>query len=644
MKKSRISLSGALKQEFQKDLELFKHFLLLVNNAGPIRNVELMWNEEDEVLDPMKPKFKSRVGTEDAVVQLQPAGSISANRISPSTLFCDMVHGFGAHEEETCAKSDEPAKKRCQQTGCAQVYSCHVGLTDIAVPVMCEGQYLGTLFSGQVLTRPPTPEGFRLVRESLAKQTHIDLASLETAYYQVPVVDQAHVADMVRVLELFARYLANSWKRLKIMSEYQRSRDRELALDRKELAGILLSGEIGNRSELNAFARRAGLQSLPDRVMVMQLMNPGSAGEPGEQFGGHMTLNRLSHVIEDLCQGWSNTLGMVVRPGELCIFTSHEARNAAHERISLQEMANNLLAAASAPVSTVARIGISAAHNQPEELVHAYQEACVALHSGTSSICFFNDPASSNLRPVEALERMVKEIRLGNDPSPAIREFLAQAMPADHSPRRQQESRAFLTWAIEHLALEISSAGVDPKAIRAAKRQALSAVLNAPSPFSSSEAFRRFAKLLEQHVASTFSQREEKIVHSICGLVEERGIAHVKIRELSEALHLSTGHISRVFRRTVGMTLEEFLIRKRVELSKRTLLDPRLNVAEVAEHCGFCNPAYFASVFKKYVKCTPRQFANQPHPSEPLAGDPRPSRGAHGRQAHSRETRKALAS
>lgn len=627
MKKTRISLSGALKQEFQKDLELFKHFLLLVNNSGPIRNVELMWNEEDEVLDPLKPKFKSRVGTEDAVVQLQPAGSITANRVSPSTLFCDMVHGFGAHEEETCAKSDVPAKKRCQDTSCTQVYSCHVGLTDVAVPVICDDQYLGTLFTGQVLTHPPTAEGFRLVREALTDQTHINFASLEAAYYQVPVVDQAQVAEMVRVLELFARYIANSWKRLKIMGEYQRSRDRELALDRKELAAILLSGEIGNRNELKAFARRVGLQNLPDRVLVMQLMNSGADGESREQFGRHMTLNRLSHLIEDVCQGWPNTLATVVRPGELCIFTSQEARNSAHERISLQELANNLLAAASEHANSTARIGISAAHSQPEELMHAYQEACVALHSGSANVCFFNDPASLNLRPVEALERMVKEIQRGSDATASIREFLAQAVPADLSPRRVQQSRAYLTWAIEHLALESVSVGVDPKAIRAAKEQALSGVLNAPSPFASCEVFRRFAKLLAQHVASTFSQREQKIVHAIHSLVEERGVAHVKIKELSDALHLSTGHISRVFRRTVGMTLEEFLIRKRVELSKRALLDPRLNVAEVAEQCGFCNPAYFASVFKKYVKCTPRQFASQPHPSEPLASNTQPLKG-----------------
>jgi two-component system response regulator YesN len=61
------------------------------------------------------------------------------------------------------------------------------------------------------------------------------------------------------------------------------------------------------------------------------------------------------------------------------------------------------------------------------------------------------------------------------------------------------------------------------------------------------------------------------------------------------------------------MTLEEYLIRQRVELAKRMLLDPRLNVAEVAERCGFCNPAYFASVFKKHAHCTPRAFASRPY-------------------------------
>jgi AraC-like DNA-binding protein len=427
------------------------------------------------------------------------------------------------------------------------------------------------------------------------------------------VVDQSQLNEMVRVLELFARYIANSWKRLKIMAEFQRTHDRQLTLDRKELAAILLSGELGDRDELRALARRAGLQRLPDRVLVLQIKHSGSGRGTHPQISEQMTLNRLSHVVEDFCLGWANTLAMVVRPGELCIFTSQDVRNPSHERISVHEMAEEILAAVRSHYGEAARIGISAVHGQPAELVHAYHEACAALDSGAAAVSFFNDPAPIAAEPVEVLEKLFKAIRQGTHMQAAMREFLAQAMPSDHSNTKLQQSRAFLTWAIEHLALETTGIGADALRVQAAKEQAVSGVLHAPSPFSACESFRRFAELLSRELASTFSQREHKIVLAVRHLVEEKGVAQLTIQDIAEALHLSAGHLSRVFRRTTSMTLEAFLIRQRVELAKRALLDPRLNVAEVAEKCGFCNPAYFASVFKKYVRCTPREFARQPH-------------------------------
>lgn len=606
MKKLQPSLSGTLKREFQKDLELFKHFLLLLNNTGPIRNVELMWNEE---LDCTKPKYKNRVGTGDALVQLQPAGS--ANRSSPSTLFCDLVHGFGAHEEETCAKSDVPAQQRCRQTGCTQVYACHAGLTDIAVPVICDGQYLGTLFSGQVLTHPPTPEGFERVRRSLTGQAHINFEELEAAYYRVPVVSAGQVAEMVRVLELFARYISNSWKRLQIMAEFQRRVDRELALDRKELGATLLSGEVGDRHALNELARRCGVQRLPDRVLVVQVKHRTALSRA--QISDQLTLSRLSHVAEDVSQNWPNTLAIVVRPGELCIFTSQEARNPSHQRITLLEMAEAVLAAVQENCQAVARIGISEVHPQPAELLQGYQEACAALESGDGSVLFFNAPAQRSSRPVEILTWLLKAMQSGTGTTAPVREFLAHAMPAEHTPAKLQQSRALLTWAIEHLFLEASSLVADAQPITAAKEMAVSGVLNAPTPFNACEAFRRFTEILAEKIGSAYSQREQKIVFAVYRLVEERGATRITIQELADALHLSSGHLSRIFRRTAGITLEGYLIRQRVEMAKRTLLDPRFNVAEVAERCGFCNPAYFASVFKKYVHCTPREFASRPH-------------------------------
>src|SRR5207302_9792894 len=162
---------------------------------------------------------------------------------------------------------------------------------------------------------------------------------------------------------------------------------------------------------------------------------------------------------------------------------------------------------------------------------------------------------------------------------------------------------------------------IDGVQIQMAKQKATSSVLHAPSPFAAGEAFRRFADLISEQMACAFSQREHKSCSCRQPSGESRGAAHISIQNLADEVHLSCGHLSRVFRKTTGMTLEQYLI-QRVELAKRALLDPRLNVAEVAERCGFCNPAYFASVFKKHVKCMPGEFASQPHRWEPAVTSP----------------------
>ena len=193
-----------------------------------------------------------------------------------------------------------------------------------------------------------------------------------------------------------------------------------------------------------------------------------------------------------------------------------------------------------------------------------------------------------------------------------MRDLFAHHLPSTGSQVSLLQARAYLTWAMEHLALEMISVGVDGPAINTMKEQSIAEILRAPNPFSLCESFRKFAEGLARQVAWSFSQRENKIVDAVHRMATERGPARVTIHEIASALKMSAGHLSRLYSRTTGMTLEEYLIRQRVELAKRMLLDPRLNVAEVAERCGFCNSAYFASVFKKYANCTPRGFASQP--------------------------------
>jgi AraC-like DNA-binding protein/ligand-binding sensor protein len=630
MKKRKSDLSETLKQEFKKDLELFEYFLVLINDSSPIRNVELMWADDLELFDPSQ---SPRVNTGDALVQLQPAGADVPGRTSPSpsTHFCDLVHGFGAHEETTCARSDKPAKERCRATGKSQVYPCHVGLTDIAVPVVCEGRYLGTLFSGQVLAEPPSPEGFAQVKAALENQPHIDMTRLEDDYYRVPVVTTAQLAEMVRMLEVFARYLGNAWKRLEIMSEFQRMRERELSLDRRELAELLLSGQVGfgtaeNAEPVRALARNVGLERYPDRVFVLRLQAASEdAAEPAARvsglalgtpkaIGGSLALARVAHLIEDRCHSWSNTLATVVTPGEICIFTAQRARTPGNERMLLEEMAQSLVRIARSHGYPLARVGISSLHQQSTELLRAYHEAASALESGHSTVSCFESLPEPEKQPAQALARVLKALQLADSTAitAAVREFLAVAAPAAATVAQLQQARGLLTWACEHLAREIRTMGIGEVQLNAAKDRAVQIIVGSPSSFAMAEAFGGYVDRLRLQLVQMFSQREEKIVAETHRLVRELGPEKVTIQDLARDLKLSAGHLGRVYSRTTGHTLEEYLIRQRLEMGKLLLLDPRLHVAEVADRCGFCNPAYFASVFKKYMHCTPRAYASQP--------------------------------
>lgn len=627
MKRQKAAFSETLKQEFKKDLELFEYFLVLLNSSSPIRNVELMWADD---LEPFDPAQRPRVNTGDALVQLQTAGMDTQGRSSPSpsTHFCDLVHGFGTYEEQTCARSDKPAKERCRATGRSQVYPCHVGLTDIAVPVVCEGRYLGTLFSGQVTTEPPSPGGFALVREALQGQPHIDLVRLEEAYYRVPVVTTAQLAEMVRMLEVFARYLSNAWKRLEIMSEFQQVRDRELALDRRELAEMLLSGQAGNGAAsmeaMRTLARSVGLEQLPDRVLVLRLKVEGGDTEvegshssdlpSAEEIGMQLTLLRAAHMIEDRCRSWPNTLATVVRTGEMCIFTTQKSRNPSHERQLLDEIGQGLLRTARAQGLPMARIGISGLHPQPGELLRAYHEAVSAVDSGRTTLSWFEALPERQQQPAQSLGLILKALQAADSEAihGALREFLAGAAPAAATAAHLHQIRGLLTWACEHLAREVGTLGTSAENVNSAREHAIQIIMGSSSSFAMADAFRAFVEQLRQQVTLLFSQREQKIVSETQRLVREIGPQNVTIQGIAQDLKLSAGHLGRVYSRTTGHTLEEYLIRQKLEMGKRLLLDPRLQVAEVADRCGFCNPAYFASVFKKYMHCTPRAYASQP--------------------------------
>ncbi|WP_372935219.1 helix-turn-helix domain-containing protein [Seonamhaeicola sp.] len=58
-----------------------------------------------------------------------------------------------------------------------------------------------------------------------------------------------------------------------------------------------------------------------------------------------------------------------------------------------------------------------------------------------------------------------------------------------------------------------------------------------------------------------------------------------------------------------NLTPMRYLAIKRLSLSKELLIErPELSIAEISYMCGFATSQYFATVFKKYEKCSPNEY------------------------------------
>lgn len=73
-------------------------------------------------------------------------------------------------------------------------------------------------------------------------------------------------------------------------------------------------------------------------------------------------------------------------------------------------------------------------------------------------------------------------------------------------------------------------------------------------------------------------------------------------------LFISPNYLRQLFKEESGQTFTEFLTAKRMNLARMLLGNPKTRIADVAEQCGYADPRYFSSCFKKYWHMTPSEY------------------------------------
>jgi AraC-like DNA-binding protein len=112
-----------------------------------------------------------------------------------------------------CERCDRLHYKSAAAENKSLLYRCHAGFWDMAVPVTAQGRHIATISSGQVLSAPPSEEGFRRLLTHLP-MPEAPKAALRRAYFKSPYMDREKIHCVMRLLELFARQLCESIQRI----------------------------------------------------------------------------------------------------------------------------------------------------------------------------------------------------------------------------------------------------------------------------------------------------------------------------------------------------------------------------------------------------------------------------------------------
>jgi AraC family transcriptional regulator of arabinose operon len=117
----------------------------------------------------------------------------------------------------------------------------------------------------------------------------------------------------------------------------------------------------------------------------------------------------------------------------------------------------------------------------------------------------------------------------------------------------------------------------------------------------------RCDKLLE-HAADPFQGRIDDLVLRL----RNEPQAAPRVAAMAAALGLSEDAFSRRFRQRTGMAPRRFVVHCRLDRARELLRDTQLPIAEIAQRCGYADPAFFTRHFASHHQgASPRAWRRQ---------------------------------
>lgn len=99
-----------------------------------------------------------------------------------------------------------------------------------------------------------------------------------------------------------------------------------------------------------------------------------------------------------------------------------------------------------------------------------------------------------------------------------------------------------------------------------------------------------------------------RTVRRISEYIDNNIEQRITVQALAELASLSVSYFVRAFKRSIGITPHEYLMRRRVRLTVQLLSATDMPLSEIAHAAGFVDQSHCARRFRKHVGMLPRDY------------------------------------
>jgi AraC-type DNA-binding domain-containing proteins len=527
--------------------------------------------------------------------------------------FCKVMNSTNKGLEE-CISTSRKAGKEAALDKKSKIYKCHAGLTEVVVPIVINGEHIGSVFSGQVLTSEPSEKDLQKLYRHLAEIGICD-EELIDAYKDVLVVSESKLKTVSELLTIAVDFMIENEKNnilnVQVLKEKEKF-NQIIPFIRNELLNYIVNNDVDKLSSIKEIYELLGIENTPNVVLIVKIDDYDRLAENQSEKFKPWISGKTIEVLSNELSRIKDSLIFPIHGGKFVILLSISKNLTAEKKklVSL-DISDRLRKAIEAQMPSTATVGIGRHYDSSKNLGNSYMEANSAQvygHvAGRNQVIHIDDISDIN---EERLYHFVESSKLKDIIILASNEKLDELVNESFTQFlvfNEKDINKIKAFAMEFLNRVLNSA--------------IECGLNAGYLTKNIEYFRTIDQFntydeifnwvkdiirsIVSSIVNTRNTRDSQVIERAKKYMCNNFNKDIRLEDVASAVFLSPNYLGWLFKRVTQMTFIEYLTKIRMERAKYMLEMTSQSIQAISEMVGYNDPNYFSQAFKKYYSIRP---------------------------------------